>query len=671
MAWSLCVLDVRTAFLLAPLLFQEDRPTLVQVPKMFLMGGGCRETIWRVKRALYGTKSWEVYRNKTMAAMTGKVPEGEVTFVPSEVDGSLWYVLVGGRRAGAIICYVDDLLIAGEPVVAKEAAQMISRTWKCTEPQWDDVSFNGFEISRSPEGMVLRQDSYTKDLLARYKDLTGYEEVPAPTQLAAEECEVREDESYADFVKAAQTMAGELQWLAGRCRPEILYAVNLLSQCISKNPKEAVFRGAHLLRYLKRFPEAGIFYATKAQVTPDAQVSSSKVVVEGFCDASFAPNSGRSQQAVMIFVAGGLIAWASHRQAFVTMSTAESELVAICELTTCMKSVEHLVAEVFLHNMAKAEEVVKVIYSDSQAALAVCRSAAGSWRTRHLRIRGNMVRELLEDPSWTALHIDGKMMPADLGTKALAADRFGFLVDRMRVVRRRQSTSTTRAIEPVQARSLITLLCLAWLVEQAEAAELEDRGIPDYLFFGICVVAVIAIWEGVKSIVAWLVQCCGSTGLSRRAEERTRSATAVPDLGSSDSLGDSSLEPSGLRARPTRRPTTTWTPESPTMEPVGRRSWPLVEENFVPRSGKRDFWEIDEERRIAIRHHPTARLNLFVPGQAAGGPPMNRFTGERRTIGRLVSGEVQVHSDDFTALSKPAQLLANREWRGRTELRLK
>ena len=92
---------------------------------------------------------------------------------------------------------------------------------------------------------------------------------------------------------------------------------------------------------------------------------------------------------------------------------------------------------------------------------------------------------------------------------------------------------------------------------------------------------------------------------------------------------------------------------------------------FVPPTGKRDYWEVDEGRGIAIRHHPTARLNLFVPGQAAGGPPMNRFTGERRTIGRLTSGDVRVHVDDYSVLSKPAQLLDNKEWKGRTELRLK
>ena len=115
---------------------------------------------------------------------------------------------------------------------------------------------------------------------------------------------------------------------------------------------------------------------------------------------------------------GGLIAWASMRQAFVTMSTAESELVAICELANCLKATEHLAAEVMLGDCRKNGQVKKVIYSDSQAALAVCRCAAGSWRTRHLRIRGHMIRELLEQEDWQSYHIDGKVMTADVGTKA-------------------------------------------------------------------------------------------------------------------------------------------------------------------------------------------------------------------------------------------------------------
>ena len=119
-------------------------------------------------------------------------------------------------------------------------------------------------------------------------------------------------------------------------------------------------------------------------------MTSTGAVIEGVSDASFAPSSEWSQQAVMLFVMGGLVAWSSHRQAFVTMSTAESELVAICELTTCMRSIEELVAELTLFSKAKANDVIKVVYTDSQAALSVCKSAAGCWRTRHLRIRGSL-----------------------------------------------------------------------------------------------------------------------------------------------------------------------------------------------------------------------------------------------------------------------------------------
>ena len=127
--------------------------------------------------------------------------------------------------------------------------------------------------------------------------------------------ELKESECAADFVRT-QTMAGEARWLAGRCRPEILHAVR---------PQEAVNRGSYLLKYLELYPEVGILYTTKPELTQDAQVSSAGVVIEGFCDASFSPNSGRSQQAIMVFDMGGLVAWTSGRHAFVTMSTAESE----------------------------------------------------------------------------------------------------------------------------------------------------------------------------------------------------------------------------------------------------------------------------------------------------------------------------------------------------------
>ena len=89
----------------------------------------------------------------------------------------------------------------------------------------------------------------------------------------------------------------------------------------------------------------------------------------------------------------------------------------------------------------------------------------------------------------------------------------------------KRQNNVARTTNPVQVRRLVTLLCIALLVERGEAAEYEDRVPSDYVFMGMCIVAVIAIWECVKSVFSWMAQCCGSTGLSRRG----RGANQVGD----------------------------------------------------------------------------------------------------------------------------------------------
>ena len=114
------------------------------------------------------------------------------------------------------------------------------------------------------------------------------------------------------------------------------------------------------------------------------------------------------------------IAWKSSRQTVISLSAAESELLEIIEGFTLGESTSVVFEEVM-------GDFSKVLWSDSQSALAALSGEGGSWRTRHLRMRAMYARQLVSQGSWGVHHCLGEEMVADMGTKPLASVRLGFL----------------------------------------------------------------------------------------------------------------------------------------------------------------------------------------------------------------------------------------------------
>ena len=104
----------------------------------------------------------------------------------------------------------------------------------------------------------------------------------------------------------------------------------------------------------------------------------------------------------------------------ISLSTAESELLEIIEGFTLGESTSVVFEEVM-------GDFSKVLWSDSQSALAALSGEGGSWRTRHLRMRAMYARQLVSQGSWGVHHCPGEEMVADMGTKPLASVRLKFL----------------------------------------------------------------------------------------------------------------------------------------------------------------------------------------------------------------------------------------------------
>lgn len=91
-----------------------------------------------------------------------------------ESESCLWAIKRPGDTEvhGALVTYVDDLLLLGEERLAARWVEEIKRKWEVSEPEKVEAGkptrFLGMELSRSHTGQwYAKQAAYTKDLLLR------------------------------------------------------------------------------------------------------------------------------------------------------------------------------------------------------------------------------------------------------------------------------------------------------------------------------------------------------------------------------------------------------------------------------------------------------------------------------------------------------------------------
>ena len=125
-----------------------------------------------------------------------------------------------------------------------------------------------------------------------------------------------------------RSIVGRLQWLTGT-RPDIQYAVKELARDSNDPTPSSWKRVKHVIKYLKHTAQYRLMFS---QILPDAPVSE----IDTHADADWAgcPESRRSTSGFCLFVSGNLIHSASRTQGSVAMSSAESELYALCTATS-------------------------------------------------------------------------------------------------------------------------------------------------------------------------------------------------------------------------------------------------------------------------------------------------------------------------------------------------
>ena len=429
--WGCSTTDIKTAFLLAPrVVAPQQREVVVVPPKILVEAGVCSHNErWKILKALYGLPSspacWAKFRDETLKSFTWETKNGRVGMHQTP-EGNLWkiYHLDGdyvGKMVGQVLVYVDDLMVVGPPEIRMSFLKRLNSEWTCApvdhveKGKW--TRFSGLEVSLGEDGtsMKISQISYIKELLQRHAEI-GEKSTPMPkwdTEGPPEENITPQQ------IREAQMVTGELLWAAVRSRPDISFSVSVMGQQVTKRPQWVCQLGKHVLGFLKSTWDHCLLYSSEVGGHGHdgiLQIPRHEALIETYTDISFAPHGNRSYQGVLVFFAGAPVQWEANRQSFCTLSTAESELMATIEGMTMAQSVETL-----LQVMYQSRVHEKVLYCDNASAISILEKPDGPWRTRHLRLRANYLKEKLrhQPEEWKIRHQKGSTLVADLLTKPI------------------------------------------------------------------------------------------------------------------------------------------------------------------------------------------------------------------------------------------------------------
>ncbi|XP_036340184.1 secreted RxLR effector protein 161-like [Rhagoletis pomonella] len=198
---------------------------------------------------------------------------------------------------------------------------------------------------------------------------------------------------------------GCLLFAAQTTRPDISFAVNLLSR-FSTNPGKAHWAAVkRVMRYLKGTIKYGISYNKEA------------CNLTGFCDSDWASDldERRSTTGYLFKLQDGPISWCTRRQRTIALSSTEAEFMAmtsaIQEATWLMRLQKELTPDT-------AETLV--LHCDNKSAIQVALNNSYSPRTKHVDIKDKFIRQHLESGKIKLVYIPTKEMLADILTKGVS-----------------------------------------------------------------------------------------------------------------------------------------------------------------------------------------------------------------------------------------------------------
>jgi len=325
----------------------------------------------------------------------------------------------------AILVYVDDVIIVAK---GKEEMEKIKYEMHSRFKMEDMGELSWFlsvlyERNRDKRTIKMSQTAYIDKLLVKYKmddaNAVSTPMVPDAVDLMSVESKELKELTRGtpnEWLTWYRSLVGALLYLATWTRPDISYAVGILTR--SMNYSNEIHRTAakRVLRYLKGTRNYGIEY--RDEDWP----------LTGFSDSDFASDKGdrKSISGSVFFLGGGVISWRSKKQDVTALSTCEAEYIAAA--LACKEAIWLSRLESFIRG--REQQSVRLMM-DNQSAIKLASTTKNHERSKHIAVKYHFIREKVESDEINLRYVETQLMVADVFTKALGRQKFEYFRERM------------------------------------------------------------------------------------------------------------------------------------------------------------------------------------------------------------------------------------------------
>lgn len=374
--------------------------------------------VCRLQKTLYGLKqSGRRWYQKLVEIMNA------LKFTRCDVDQAVFFKHTGKSQI-IVLVHVDDCTIIGTTLlIIQNFKSDISKHVDITdlgELTW----ILGIEVRRDRRlrTIHLSQRSYIESIIRRY----GFEDakpLSLPMDPNTRLSSTQSPSTTEEFARMRDVpyheAVGSLMYASLGTRPDITYAVQCVSRFASKPGLAHWDAVKRIFRYLKGTLDLWLTYGAQEK----------KLI--GYTDADGSMAEDRHAISGYAFLLhGGAVSWTTKRQEIISLSTTESEYVAITHASKEAIWLRSLISQIFSETLTPT-----TLFSDNQSAIALTKDHQYHARTKHIDIRFHFIRWIVENGSMSLVYCPTNDMLADSLTKALPSPKVKHFATELGLVR--------------------------------------------------------------------------------------------------------------------------------------------------------------------------------------------------------------------------------------------